>query len=312
MHSNIETCLSFFTLVLSKYFVRIDFISISVPPSTPRILGDRGKQLSNSLPVGPFKEGDPLTIQCVATGGEHRSSRIETGSHFACFRRAASERSLVPRQHHHWQDLHRQREGSGAEHPDHPEAGQGRHGPEVQMRGLQHQHEPGPGDLDHPGHHVWVATDLSFDPAQGPSLEGVMEWDAEKFSVLPPSAWPRSHDKFIFSSPAGSQDRYWGPAHGVRQRIQPQVCVLGLPPSCGDILVPETVTRSQGQWPHEAQLSELIHHYPLSREGKVILFALIPVERIRNYNPPYKWTSGPTAQALQHLATIPDKSLVGI
>ena len=70
MHSNIETCLSFFTLVLSKYFVRIDIISISVPPSTPRILGDRGKQLSNSLPVGPFKEGDPLTIQCVATGGE--------------------------------------------------------------------------------------------------------------------------------------------------------------------------------------------------------------------------------------------------
>ena len=70
MHSNIETCLSFFTLVLSKYFVRADFISTSVPPSTPRILGDRGKQLSNSLPVGPFKEGDPLTIQCVATGGE--------------------------------------------------------------------------------------------------------------------------------------------------------------------------------------------------------------------------------------------------
>ena len=53
-----------------KIFVRIDIISISVPPSTPRILGDRGKQLSNSLPVGPFKEGDPLTIQCVATGGE--------------------------------------------------------------------------------------------------------------------------------------------------------------------------------------------------------------------------------------------------
>ena len=70
MHSNIETCLSFFTLVLSKYFVRADFISPSVPPSTPRILGDRGKQLSNSLPVGPFKEGDPLTIQCVAVGGE--------------------------------------------------------------------------------------------------------------------------------------------------------------------------------------------------------------------------------------------------
>jgi len=47
--------------------VKLDVI---VPPSTPRILGDRGKQLSNSLPVGPFKEGDPLTIQCVATGGE--------------------------------------------------------------------------------------------------------------------------------------------------------------------------------------------------------------------------------------------------
>lgn len=78
MHSNIETCLSFFTLVLSKYFVRIDFISIPVPPSTPRILGDRGKQLSNSLPVGPFKEGDPLTIQCVATGGESPESQSRT------------------------------------------------------------------------------------------------------------------------------------------------------------------------------------------------------------------------------------------
>ena len=46
----------------------------SVPPSTPRILGDRGKQLSNSRPVGPFKEGDPLTIQCVATGGGTRAA----------------------------------------------------------------------------------------------------------------------------------------------------------------------------------------------------------------------------------------------
>ena len=42
----------------------------SVPPSRPRILGDRGKQLSDSVAVGPFKEGDPLTIQCVAVGGE--------------------------------------------------------------------------------------------------------------------------------------------------------------------------------------------------------------------------------------------------
>ena len=42
----------------------------SVPPSRPRILGDRGKQLSDSVSVGPFKEGDPLTIQCVAVGGE--------------------------------------------------------------------------------------------------------------------------------------------------------------------------------------------------------------------------------------------------
>ena len=167
------------------------------------------------------------------------------------FRRAAPECSVVQRQHHHWQDLHRQWEGSSAEHPDHPEAGQGRHGPQVQMRGLQHQHEPGPGDLDHPGHHVWVETDLSFDPTQGPGPEGVMEWDAEKFSMLPPSLWARSHDKFIFSSPAGSQDRYWGPAHGVRQRIQPQVCHLGLPPSCRDSLVPETVLRSQGEGHHQ-------------------------------------------------------------
>ena len=48
--------------------VKLDVI---VPPSVPRILGDRGKQLSSLKPVGPFKEGDPLTIQCVATGGKN-------------------------------------------------------------------------------------------------------------------------------------------------------------------------------------------------------------------------------------------------
>ena len=27
--------------------------------------------MSSLKPVGPFKEGDPLTIQCVATGGKN-------------------------------------------------------------------------------------------------------------------------------------------------------------------------------------------------------------------------------------------------
>ena len=43
---------------------------VAVPPGLPRVLGDRGRQLSQQHPVGPFKEGDPLTVQCVATGGD--------------------------------------------------------------------------------------------------------------------------------------------------------------------------------------------------------------------------------------------------
>jgi hypothetical protein len=47
------------------------------------IIGDRGRQIPNGDTVGPFKEDDPFTVLCVATGGEiarpfqKKSSKME-------------------------------------------------------------------------------------------------------------------------------------------------------------------------------------------------------------------------------------------
>ena len=48
-----------------------NFVLQPVPPSIPRIVDDRGEQVSSLKSVWPFKEGDPLTIQYVATGGKN-------------------------------------------------------------------------------------------------------------------------------------------------------------------------------------------------------------------------------------------------
>ena len=238
--------------------------SSSIYSPDPRWSREAAVQLPSRRPLQGGRPADH-PVRGHGRWESQSPEKCDCTSRYPSYRRAAPECSLVQRQHHHWQNLHCQWEGRGAEHSDDPEAGQGRHGPEVQMRGLQHQHEPGPGDLDHPGHHVWVVTEPHLIPPRpGLSPEGVMRWDAEKFSMLPPSPWPRSHDKCIFSSPAGSQDRYRGPAHGVRQRIQPQVCVLGLPPSRRDILVPETVLRSQGEMIQKIQ-GEMIVRFIITR-----------------------------------------------
>ena len=55
------------------------------------------------------------------------------------------------------------------------------------------------------------------------------------------------NDEFIFSSPTGSQDNDRRPTDGVGKRIQSEVCFLGFPASCGDLLVPEAIIRSQGK-----------------------------------------------------------------
>ena len=39
------------------------------------IIGDRGRQIPNGDTVGPFKEDDPFTVLCVATGGETQMAR---------------------------------------------------------------------------------------------------------------------------------------------------------------------------------------------------------------------------------------------
>jgi hypothetical protein len=47
----------------------------SVPPRSLIIVGDRGRQIPNGDTVGPFKEDDPFTVLCVATGGEVKKER---------------------------------------------------------------------------------------------------------------------------------------------------------------------------------------------------------------------------------------------
>ncbi|XP_023337450.1 uncharacterized protein LOC111708348 [Eurytemora carolleeae] len=49
------------------HHVRLD---VTVPPVTLMIIGDRGREITDNNPIGPFKEGDPFTVLCVATGGK--------------------------------------------------------------------------------------------------------------------------------------------------------------------------------------------------------------------------------------------------
>ena len=39
------------------------------------IIGDRGRQVANGDTIGPFKEDDPFTVLCVATGGNSMEIR---------------------------------------------------------------------------------------------------------------------------------------------------------------------------------------------------------------------------------------------
>lgn len=43
------------------------FFAISVPPQTPVIFDGTARELSGI--AGPYKEGDPMTLTCIASGG---------------------------------------------------------------------------------------------------------------------------------------------------------------------------------------------------------------------------------------------------
>lgn len=43
------------------------FILITVPPQTPAIFDGTARELTGI--AGPYKEGDPMTLTCIASGG---------------------------------------------------------------------------------------------------------------------------------------------------------------------------------------------------------------------------------------------------
>nr|XP_040569184.1 nephrin-like [Lepeophtheirus salmonis] len=63
------------------YTCRVDFrqsptiyhhitLDIIVPPQQPLILDDRGREVKGTMGIGPFREGDSLTLECHVPGGE--------------------------------------------------------------------------------------------------------------------------------------------------------------------------------------------------------------------------------------------------
>ena len=45
-------------------------IFVSVPPQKPLIMDERGRQVEGEMGIGPFREGDSLTLECHVSGGE--------------------------------------------------------------------------------------------------------------------------------------------------------------------------------------------------------------------------------------------------
>ena len=53
-HSNRNVCVSFFT----------------VPPQKPLIVDDRGRTVEGEVGIGPFREGESLSLECNVPGGK--------------------------------------------------------------------------------------------------------------------------------------------------------------------------------------------------------------------------------------------------
>ena len=64
-------------LAQNKPFHPFKRLSVSVPPQKPMIIDDHGRHVSEGgeLGVGPFREGDTLTLECNVPGGKTERER---------------------------------------------------------------------------------------------------------------------------------------------------------------------------------------------------------------------------------------------
>ena len=44
--------------------------SLTVPPQKPLIVDDRGRQVEGEVGIGPFREGESLSLECNVPGGK--------------------------------------------------------------------------------------------------------------------------------------------------------------------------------------------------------------------------------------------------
>ena len=54
--------------------------SFTVPPQKPLIVDDRGRQVEGEVGIGPFREGESLSLECNVPGGKcfglHNGAKI--------------------------------------------------------------------------------------------------------------------------------------------------------------------------------------------------------------------------------------------
>ena len=54
--------------------------SFTVPPQKPLIVDDRGRQVEGEVGIGPFREGESLSLECNVPGG--KCSGLRNGAKF--------------------------------------------------------------------------------------------------------------------------------------------------------------------------------------------------------------------------------------
>ena len=61
---------SFMIHLPSKLLYWGTFFPIPVPPQKPLIVDDRGRQVEGEVGIGPFREGESLSLECNVPGGK--------------------------------------------------------------------------------------------------------------------------------------------------------------------------------------------------------------------------------------------------
>ena len=54
------------------------FHTFAVPPQKPLIVDDRGRQVEGEVGIGPFREGESLSLECNVPGGKFKCAYTET------------------------------------------------------------------------------------------------------------------------------------------------------------------------------------------------------------------------------------------